>query len=58
MTIITDEREIIELIREADKTFEDTGGGTKHFVREALLPLMESKGWVFCKLDKPNTPES
>lgn len=58
MTIITDVAEIVELIREADRNFEDTGGGTRHFVREALLPLMEKKGWVFCKLDAPEIAES
>jgi hypothetical protein len=33
-----------EIMREADKAFETTGGGTRHYVRDVLFPIMEREG--------------
>lgn len=35
-----------ELMREADKRFENVGGSTRHYVRDVLLPLIEEKGFI------------
>lgn len=44
--------EITALMREADQKFESIGGGTRHYVRDILLPLMEEKGLCFCRVIK------
>jgi hypothetical protein len=42
------EREIIKRLtaamQEADQQFEAEGGGTRHYVRECLLPILEQHG--------------
>lgn len=35
---------ITEIMREADLTFQTTGGSTRHYVRDLLLPMMEQAG--------------
>jgi hypothetical protein len=32
-------------MREADKMFETTGGSTRHYVRDLLLPILQEKGY-------------
>lgn len=50
---VTDE--FAAIMREADKVFETTGGGTRHYVRDVLVPLMQEKGFCFCRI-KPKEP--
>lgn len=52
MTIITEKEGIEELtaiMREADVKFQTTGGSTRHYVRDLLLPMLQQKGLCFCK---------
>jgi hypothetical protein len=56
MQIITNVAEITALIREADEIFETVGGGTRHYVRDVLMPLMEEKGIAFCTTEPAISP--
>jgi hypothetical protein len=53
LAVIVDEMEAIEKVtaamREADPLFEQTGGSTRHYVRDLLLPILEKSGFVFGK---------
>jgi hypothetical protein len=44
--------EFTEIMREADKLFETLGGGTRHFVRDCLFPILEKEGISITK-NKP-----
>lgn len=46
---IIDAYEIVTLIQDADRIFEKVGGGTKHYVRDVLLPMMQERGIFFCR---------
>lgn len=37
-------RRMTSAMRSADKAFESVGGGTRHHVRECLLPILEEHG--------------
>jgi hypothetical protein len=53
LAVIIDENEAIEKVtaamREADPLFEETGGSTRHYVRDLLLPILERSGFAFGK---------
>ncbi len=38
------ERRVTLMMRDADELFERSGGGTKHFVRECLHPMLTKHG--------------
>tara|TARA_R110000851_G_scaffold33896_4_gene90393 strand:+ start:1463 stop:1645 length:183 start_codon:yes stop_codon:yes gene_type:complete len=38
------EKRITAAVREADSVFEKTGGSTRHYVRECLMPILEKNG--------------
>lgn len=42
---------IVEVMRESDRIFENTGGGTRHYIRDVFLPLLETKGFYIVKLE-------
>lgn len=59
----TDDPVIIAMVtavmREADPLFEKTGGGTRHYVREFLLPIMARDGLtIINKFATPPIPQS
>lgn len=37
-------------MREADRIYEGTGGGTRHYVRDVLLPILQEKGFYLSPL--------
>ncbi|HEX6431805.1 MAG TPA: hypothetical protein VF008_29140 [Niastella sp.] len=41
--------EMTAVMREADVAFETVGGGTRHYVRDVLLPMMEKAGLKIIK---------
>jgi hypothetical protein len=43
--------EFTQIMREADEIFHTSGGSTRHYVRDVLLPLMQKKGIYLCKLN-------
>lgn len=47
--------EFIAIMREADQIFRTNGVGQKHYVRDVLVPLMQSKGFCFCRI-QPRVP--
>lgn len=38
------EQKLTAAMREADVIFERVGGGTRHYVRDCLLPMIEKHG--------------
>lgn len=46
---------LTEVMREADVVFETTGGGTRHYVRELLLPMLEEKGYTISPINPVNS---
>lgn len=46
---------LTEVMREADIAFETTGGGTRHYVRDLLLPILEKKGFTITPLLTPSS---
>lgn len=40
-----------EIMREADKAFEKIGGGTRHYVRDLLIPMMKERGLCIVHLE-------
>jgi hypothetical protein len=38
-------RELAAIVRKADEAYEIEGGGTRHWVRDHLLPELERAGW-------------
>lgn len=43
-------------VREADLDFESTGGSSRHYVRECLLPALERAGLSISRLRPPPSP--
>jgi hypothetical protein len=50
-------REITRIVREAFKRFEQSGGTTRHWVRECFLPILNRDGWVVAR-DNPGGPDA
>lgn len=44
--------EITQIYRDCDKTFQATGGSTRHYVRDLLFPLLEERGFLIIKFDE------
>lgn len=38
------EKELIEAVHEADVAHDSEGGGTRHYVRDYLIPALEHRG--------------
>lgn len=43
---------LTEAIRECDIQFETTGGSTRHYVRDLLLPYLTQRNIILTKIDK------
>lgn len=54
LTLVSNEEactSITEIMRDADALFSTTGGGTRHYVRDLLLPMLERAGLRICKIE-------
>lgn len=45
---------ITAIVREADRTFEHVGGGSRHWVRDCFLPLLNQRGWTCVQAAAPS----
>lgn len=46
--------QVTQVMRDADKRFETSGGSTRHYVRDVLFPMLEEAGLFIVSLpDKP-----
>jgi hypothetical protein len=43
---------VTEVVRRADAKHELTGGGSRHYVRDILLPLLEEAGIRLCRVNQ------
>lgn len=43
--------EITRAVRQADKNFEESGGSSRHWVRECFLPCLELEGLEIVKVE-------
>jgi hypothetical protein len=43
---------LTEAMRECDRQFETTGGSTRHYVRDLLLPWLTQRNICLVKIDK------
>lgn len=41
---------VTAVMREADEKFHTSGGSTRHYVRDLLLPLLEQAGIRLCRV--------
>jgi hypothetical protein len=45
-------RQVAQIVREADKAFEASGGGTRHWVRDHFLPVLNAYGFEIARVQK------
>lgn len=41
--------DVTQIMRDADKAFENTGGSTRHYVRDVFIPMLNEQGYHFAK---------
>jgi len=50
-------RSVVRAVQEADKAFEKSGGGTKHWVRDWFLPILAKHSLKIKKIKKKPKPK-
>lgn len=46
------------IVREADRTFEQVGGSSRHWVRDCFLPMLNREGWHMVKASPQKAGET
>lgn len=44
--------DVTEIMREADEIFQKVGGSTRHYLRDALFPMLQERGFELKKSDE------